>query len=61
MLAGIILYAFLNARREHLGQIPEPADNPPDDAAAPGSADTRRKRAAGKETRDDGHCSVPGG
>jgi basic amino acid/polyamine antiporter, APA family len=29
VLAGIVLYAFLNARRERLGQIPEPADNPP--------------------------------
>jgi hypothetical protein len=29
-----ILYAFLNARRERLGQIPEPVDNPPDDPAA---------------------------
>jgi hypothetical protein len=28
VLASIILYAFLNARRERLGQIPEPADNP---------------------------------
>jgi hypothetical protein len=45
--AGIVLYAFLNARRERLGQIPEPADNPPD-AAAPAPADTRRERAAGK-------------
>jgi APA family basic amino acid/polyamine antiporter len=28
VLAGIILYAFLKARRERLGQVPEPADNP---------------------------------
>ena len=28
ILLGIILYAFLNARREDRGQIPEPADNP---------------------------------
>jgi hypothetical protein len=34
VLAGIILYAFLNARRERLGQIPEPADNPSGDTAA---------------------------
>jgi len=34
VLIGIILYAFLNARREDTGAIPEPADNPPD-AAAP--------------------------
>jgi APA family basic amino acid/polyamine antiporter len=34
VLFGIILYAFLNGRRERAGQIPQPADNPPDDAAA---------------------------
>jgi APA family basic amino acid/polyamine antiporter len=48
VLAGIVLYAFLNARRERLGQIPEPADNPPDDTAAPVLADTQREPAAGK-------------
>ena len=48
MLAGIILYAFLNARRERVGQIPEPVDNPPDDPAAPAPADTQRERAAGQ-------------
>lgn len=47
-LAGIVLYAFLNARRERLGQIPEPADNPPDDTATPVPADTQREPAAGK-------------
>ena len=30
VLAGIILYAFLKARREHLGQVPAPVDNPVD-------------------------------
>jgi len=30
VLAGIILYAFLNARREDAGRIPDPVDNPPD-------------------------------
>ena len=34
VLAGVILYAFLNARREDSGKIPSPVDNPPDDAAA---------------------------
>jgi APA family basic amino acid/polyamine antiporter len=34
VLIGIILYAFLNARREDAGQIPDPVDNPPDEAAA---------------------------
>ena len=48
VLAGLVLYAFLNARRERLGQIPEPADNPPDDTAAPVLADTQREPAAGK-------------
>ena len=61
VLAGLVLYAFLNARRERLGQIPEPADNPPDDTAAPVPADTQREPAAGKERCDDGRCSVPGG
>jgi APA family basic amino acid/polyamine antiporter len=40
VLAGIVLYAFLNARRERSGQIPEPVDNPADDPAAPALADT---------------------
>jgi basic amino acid/polyamine antiporter, APA family len=35
ILIGIILYAFLNARREDAGVIPEPADTPPDSTAAP--------------------------
>ena len=34
VLAGIILYALLNARREDTGQIPEPVDNLPDGTAA---------------------------
>jgi basic amino acid/polyamine antiporter, APA family len=34
ILIGVILYAFLNARREDTGAIPEPADNPPDGTAA---------------------------
>jgi APA family basic amino acid/polyamine antiporter len=34
VLAGIVLYAFLNARREDAGQIPGPVDNPPNGAAA---------------------------
>jgi basic amino acid/polyamine antiporter, APA family len=34
VLAGIVLYAFLNARRESLGQIPDPVDNRPADSAA---------------------------
>ncbi len=51
VVAGIILYAFLNARREHLGQIPEPADNPPGDTAAPAPADTQRERAGKGEMR----------
>jgi len=34
VLAGIILYAFLKARRERLGQVAEPAAAPPDGPAA---------------------------
>ena len=34
VLVGVILYAFLTARREDAGQIPEPVDNPPDDTSA---------------------------
>ena len=36
VLAGVILYAFLNARREDSGQIPDPVDNPPDQAQTEG-------------------------
>src|SRR5271165_5375011 len=36
VLAGVILYAFLNARREDSGQIPDPVDNPPDHAQTEG-------------------------
>jgi basic amino acid/polyamine antiporter, APA family len=28
VFVGIIVYAFLNARREDAGQIPEPVDSP---------------------------------
>ncbi len=34
VLAGVILYAFIKARRERAGQVPEPADLPPDGAEA---------------------------
>jgi len=53
VLAGLVLYAFLNARRERLGQIPEPADNP---ARRHGRSQRRVK-----ERCHDGRCSVPGG
>ena len=29
VLAGVVLYAFLKARREDTGQVPAPRDNPP--------------------------------
>jgi basic amino acid/polyamine antiporter, APA family len=29
VLAGVVLYAFLKARREDTGQIDAPQDNPP--------------------------------
>jgi len=35
ILAGLILYAFLNARRQRLGKASEPADLPPDEPSAP--------------------------
>jgi APA family basic amino acid/polyamine antiporter len=40
LLAGLILYAFLNARRQRLGETTEPVDNPPDEpvVALPQSA-----------------------
>jgi len=34
VLAGVILYAFLKARRERLGQVAAPADNPPLESSA---------------------------
>jgi APA family basic amino acid/polyamine antiporter len=34
LLAGLILYAFLNARRQRLGEAAEPVDNPPDEVVA---------------------------
>ncbi len=52
ILAGIILYAFLNARREDRGQIPDPVDNPPDDPAVqttPGGATAQASADAGPE------------
>jgi APA family basic amino acid/polyamine antiporter len=35
ILAGIILYAFLNARRQRLGEASEPADIPPGELSEP--------------------------
>jgi APA family basic amino acid/polyamine antiporter len=35
ILAGLILYAFLNARRQRLGEASEPADIPPDELPSP--------------------------
>jgi len=31
ILAGLILFAFLNARRQRLGEVPEPVDLPPEE------------------------------
>jgi APA family basic amino acid/polyamine antiporter len=31
ILVGIVLYAFLNARRQRLGETAEPVDNPVDE------------------------------
>jgi hypothetical protein len=30
VLIGVIIYAFMKARRERLGQVPAPADLPPE-------------------------------
>jgi len=35
ILARLILYAFLNARRQRLGEASEPTDNPPDELSSP--------------------------
>jgi APA family basic amino acid/polyamine antiporter len=34
LLIGLVIYAFLNARREDTGEISEPADNPDGEPAA---------------------------
>jgi APA family basic amino acid/polyamine antiporter len=34
ILAGLVLYVFVKARRERLGEVAEPVDLPPDRAAA---------------------------
>jgi APA family basic amino acid/polyamine antiporter len=34
LLVGLVLYAFLNARRQRLGESAEPIDNPPDEPVA---------------------------
>jgi APA family basic amino acid/polyamine antiporter len=39
VLAGIVLYAFLKARRERAGQVAEPSDTLPAGPSAPASAD----------------------
>jgi APA family basic amino acid/polyamine antiporter len=36
LLIGLVLYAFLNARRERLGEAVEPVELPTEDASAPG-------------------------
>jgi APA family basic amino acid/polyamine antiporter len=38
LLAGLILYAFLNARRQRLGESAEPVDLPPEGSAATATA-----------------------
>jgi basic amino acid/polyamine antiporter, APA family len=47
VLFGVILYAFLNGRRERAGEIPQPADNPPDAPdprpPAPGTPDPKQQ------------------
>ncbi|MGP8058238.1 MAG: amino acid permease [Acidimicrobiales bacterium] len=38
LLAGLVLYAFLNARRQRLGEAAEPVDLPPEEPAVPAGA-----------------------
>lgn len=38
LLVGLVLYAFLNARRERLGEVPEPMDLPEGDGEEAGTA-----------------------
>ena len=38
ILAGLVLYAFINARRERLGEAPEPVDAPEDTVAPAASS-----------------------
>jgi hypothetical protein len=41
---GVIIYAVLNGHRERVGQIPQPADNPPDNAPAATGPAARDRR-----------------
>ncbi len=59
ILAGVILYAFLNARREDSGQIPDPVDNPPDDAAAQTPPGDAAAPAPGQAPPDAGPEAAP--
>jgi hypothetical protein len=58
MLAGIVLYAFLNDRPENLGQIPDPIDNPHGDSAAqpPGAPARRRARPPNEAAQHARHA-----
>jgi len=40
ILAGLILYAFLNARRQRLGESPEPAEVTPEELVLSGANGT---------------------
>jgi hypothetical protein len=64
VLFGIILYAFLNARREDCGEIPRAADNPADCSRRLSHCPARRRspRAHSATTfspRADGHLPAP--
>jgi len=50
VLLGVIIYAFLNGRRERVGQIPQPADLPDDTPAAAGQLTA----PAGADSSDSG-------
>jgi APA family basic amino acid/polyamine antiporter len=48
ILAGLVLYAFLNARRQRLGKTAEPVDLPPEQAAVELSEPARAARMIDK-------------
>jgi hypothetical protein len=59
-LAGFILYAVLNGRRERAGRIPQPADLPDDTAAeAPATAGPSANGRDGHPPTANGQAPAP--
>jgi len=56
ILTGVVLYAFLNARRQRVGEVSEPTDLPPQEpAVAPAHDDgTGRTNAGGRDLNPGG-------